>query len=102
MATGALISAIFAALIATAALCPASAKEDRSREVTREFQREQPCPATGGRRGRCPGYIKDHIVPLARGGPDAVENMQWQTVAAAKAKDRCERRTCSRRGDPRR
>jgi hypothetical protein len=29
---------------------------------------------------------KDHIKPLACGGPDAVWNMQWQTVAEAKAK----------------
>jgi hypothetical protein len=41
-----------------------------------------------------PGYISDHIVPLACGGPDAVANMQRQTVAAAKAKDRWERRGC--------
>jgi hypothetical protein len=35
-----------------------------------------------------------HIVPFACGGADAVWNMQWQTVAAAKAKDRSERRGC--------
>jgi hypothetical protein len=35
-------------------------------------------------------------VPLACGGPDAVTNMQWQTVAAARAKDRVERRSCAR------
>jgi hypothetical protein len=28
-----------------------------------------------------------HIVPLACGGPDAASNMQWQTVAEARAKD---------------
>ena len=94
MVTRPLTSAIFAALIASAALFPASAKEHRSREVTREFQREEPCPSTGARRGRCPGYIKDHIVPLACGGPDAVANMQWQTVATAKAKDHWERLAC--------
>ena len=42
----------------------------------------------------CPGYVKDHIVPLACGGPDAVANLQWQTVAAGKAKDKWERRGC--------
>jgi hypothetical protein len=30
-------------------------------------------------------------VPLACGGADVVENMQWQTVGEAKAKDRWER-----------
>ena len=42
-----------------------------------------------------PGYIIDHIVPLCAGGPDAVANMQWQTVAQAKAKDRHEKALCA-------
>src|SRR5215472_10667726 len=46
--------------------------------------------------GACPGFLKDHIKPLACGGPDAVWNMQWQTVAAAKAKDRWELGACGR------
>jgi hypothetical protein len=33
--------------------------------------------------GACPGYRKDHVVPLACHGPDAVSNMQWQTIRAA-------------------
>jgi len=41
-----------------------------------------------------PGYVVDHIVPLACGGADAPSNMQWQTVAAAKAKDAYERAGC--------
>lgn len=94
MLTGPLIPALLVALIGSAALPPAVAKEHRSREVTREFQREHPCPSTGARSGRSPGYIRDHIVPLACHGPDAVANMQWQTVAAAKAKDGWERRGC--------
>ncbi len=52
--------------------------------------RVQPCPATGRTRGACPGFVVDHIVPLKRGGADAPWNMQWQTVRAAKAKDRIE------------
>jgi hypothetical protein len=40
--------------------------------------------------GACPGYLVDHIVPLKRGGADEPGNMQWQTVAEAKAKDRIE------------
>jgi hypothetical protein len=32
----------------------------------------------------------DHIKPLKRGGSDTPENMQWQTKAEAKAKDRTE------------
>jgi hypothetical protein len=53
-----------------------AASEHRSRTVAREFQREHPCPSTGLTSGPCPGYWKDHIVPLACGGPDAVSNMQ--------------------------
>jgi hypothetical protein len=34
--------------------------------------------------------VVDHIVPLERGGAEAPENMQWQTLAEAKAKDRVE------------
>jgi hypothetical protein len=46
--------------------------------------------------GACPGYIKDHVVPLACGGPDAVGNLQWQTTAEARAKDKWERKSCGR------
>jgi len=48
---------------------------------------------TGYPHGR-PGYVVDHIVPIACGGRDAPSNMQWQTVAEARAKDRYERRGC--------
>jgi hypothetical protein len=48
---------------------------------------------TGFPNGR-PGYVIDHIVPLACGGADAPANMQWQSIAEAKAKDRVERIGC--------
>jgi hypothetical protein len=54
------------------------------------FQRTHPCPSTGRKSGECPGYVVDHVVPLKRGGPDRPSNMQWQTVQAAKAKDKVE------------
>ena len=73
----------------------ASASEHRSRAVAREFEREQPCPSTGKTSGPCPGYRKDHIVPLACGGPDTVSNLQWQTIREARAKDHWERRGCT-------
>lgn len=44
---------------------------------------------TGYPKGR-PGWIIDHIVPLCKGGADAPANMQWQTKADAKAKDKVE------------
>jgi hypothetical protein len=66
------------------------AQHYRSAKVRRDFQRAHPCPSTGKRAGRCPGYVKDHVVPLCKGGRDSVRNMQWQTTADAKAKDRVE------------
>ena len=74
----------------------ASVSEHRSRGAAREFQRLHPCPSTGRTTGACHGYVKDHIVPLVCGGPDSVDNLQWQMVAAAKAKDRWERKGCRR------
>jgi hypothetical protein len=44
----------------------------------------------------CAGYRKDHIVPLACGGPDAVSNLQWQTIVNARAKDAWERKAHTR------
>jgi hypothetical protein len=46
--------------------------------------------------GPCPGYVVDHVKPLACGGIGAPENMQWQSVSEAKAKDRWERNDCER------
>ena|SRR2546430_9983228 len=60
----------------------------RSEEAKHDFMRQ-----TGYPHGR-PGYVIDHVVPLACGGADAPSNMQWQTVAEAKAKDRFERAGC--------
>ena len=38
--------------------------------------------------------VVDHIKPLACGGADSPANMQWQTVAEGKAKDKIERKHC--------
>ena len=67
---------------------------ERSRAATRSFERERPCPSTGRTSGGCPGYVIDHVKPLACGGVDAPSNMNWQTLADSKAKDRVERAGC--------
>jgi 5-methylcytosine-specific restriction endonuclease McrA len=63
----------------------------RSESAKRAFLRQ-----TGYPHGR-PGYVVDHIVPLACGGADAPSNMQWQSREAARAKDRVERIGCGSR-----
>lgn len=77
-------------------------KASRSSTVTRDEQgriqrseaaRHAFARQTGYPNGR-PGWIIDHIVPLACGGADAPSNMQWQTEADAKAKDGWERKGC--------
>ena len=65
-------------------------KIQRSARERAEFKRANPCPSTGRSSGGCPGYVIDHVVPLKRGGPDKPSNMQWQTKAAAKEKDKWE------------
>ena len=70
------------------------AKTHRSASAKRAFKRQHPCPATGLPAGPCPGYVIDHVRPLACGGPDRPENMQWETVEEAKEKDRTERQDC--------
>jgi hypothetical protein len=67
----------------------------RSKAAKEEFMRERPCPSTGKIFGKCPGYVVDHVSPLACGGADAPFNMQWQTTAEGKAKDKWERRGCA-------
>lgn len=77
-----------------AVLCP---HPHRSPAVVRAFKRAHPCPGgvDRGSKRRCRGYVVDHVCPLAACcGLDAPQNMQWQTVAEAKRKDRWEA-TCS-------
>jgi hypothetical protein len=66
----------------------------RSSGAKEAFKREHPCPSTDGQSGPCPGYVIDHIKPLACGGADDPANMQWQTVAEGRAKDKWERIGC--------
>jgi hypothetical protein len=62
----------------------------RSAIAKRSFRQSHPCPSTGRTSGACSGYVIDHTKALKRGGLDEPGNMQWQTIADAKAKDRIE------------
>ena len=62
----------------------------RSGRARGEFKKSHPCPSTGRSSGGCPGYVIDHVKSLKHGGADAASNMQWQTKAAAKEKDKWE------------
>ena len=64
----------------------------RSTAAKDAFKHQNPCPSTGRRTGACPGYVIDHVRPLANGGRDDPSNMQWQTKEAAKEKDKWERK----------
>ena len=72
----------------------AEARIKRSQSAKVEFKLQHPCPASGARKGPCKGYVIDHIDALSCGGVDAPINMQWQTIAEGKAKDKWERRGC--------
>lgn len=65
------------------------------------FVRDWPCPATHEVTGSCPGWAVDHIIPLAVGGCDAPQNMQWlplviKACASPGCKDRWERKVYAR------
>jgi hypothetical protein len=74
---------------------PGVARDDegkikRSRKAREDFMHQHPCPSTGKTSGACPGYVVDHVQALKHGGRDDPGNMQWQTTAEAKAKDKWE------------
>jgi hypothetical protein len=69
--------------------CASCARDSEGRIARSSDAREEFMRATGYPHGR-PGYVIDHVIPLKRGGPDSPSNMQWQTKADAKAKDRWE------------
>src|ERR1041385_527913 len=73
---------------------PGALRDSRGR-IQRSAEAKQLFEYQTGHPHGWPGHVVDHIVPLACGGVDAPSNMQWQTTAAGKAKDRTERIGCS-------
>ena len=75
---------------------PADARVARNAGVMRRFSETVPCPATGQVRRSCPGYTRDHFIPLCAGGDDAFENIWFEDMGRAEIKDRFEDRLCAR------
>ena len=73
---------------------PVHAADTRSFRAEVLFRLQNPCPATGESRGECKGYVIDRIIPVACGGAEDPSNMQWQTLAQAREKDRWEKIGC--------
>lgn len=76
-------------------------KIHRRKDVLREFRKLYACPATKKHTGPCPNWYIDHPVPLAKGGCDAVRNLQWlpgeiKTCREWYCKDRWELQVYSR------
>jgi len=68
----------------------------RSSKPVYVFRLAHPCPFTFKTTGACPGWSIDHVIPLASGGCDILENMQWlpneiKSCAGKFCKDRWER-----------
>ena len=91
---GLLASTLFGAPQCVSCQRDGNGRVHRSAAARYEFRRDNRCPATGEAKGVCPGYVIDHIKPLACGGLDDPTNMQWQTREAAREKDKWERREC--------
>lgn len=84
----------FALAFALGAACGFNVQAtERSSAQVRLFRKLHACPKgpDKGSHYRCRGMVVDHIKPLDCGGKDAPSNMQYQTIAAAKAKDKVER-----------
>lgn len=96
------MSLLFALILALHPACYANGHNlHRSQRALRQFRHLHPCPGgpDAGSMRRCTGYVIDHVCPLACCGKDAPSNMQWQTVADGKAKDKWELgcRSCRRK-----
>src|SRR5450631_2028004 len=89
-----MIKIITLAILSLSLCFQAADARERSQKARDSFKYMNPCPSNGNNHGPCPGYVIDHITALACGGEDVPSNMQWQSVAEGKAKDKWERVGC--------
>ena len=83
--------AFFVSLFAMAFTVVVYAGVPRSQAAKVAFAKTHVCPSTGKFGLPCPKYVIDHKKALDCGGLDVPQNMQYQALAAGKAKDRIER-----------
>lgn len=69
-------------------------KLHRSQSTLIQFQKLHPCPSTGKPTGSCPGFVKDHVIPLACGGPDLPNNLMWSEHDWSIVRDKQEWHLC--------
>ena len=65
----------------------------RQREL---FVKKYACPVNGKHTEICPGWVVNYVKPLCAGGADRLSNLQWQTVATAKRKEREAQKMCDK------
>lgn len=75
--------------------CEPCARDQRGK-IQRSATAKQLFRAQSGFIAGRPGYHIDHVIPLACGGADAPENMQWLVIAEKREKDKTERHECVR------
>lgn len=81
-------------LLQTSRLIEEEPQEDsHTREL---FIKKYACPMTGKHTENCAGWVVGYIKPLCAGGVDRITNMQWQTVATAKRKEREAQKLCAK------
>ena len=90
------IRAALLLLLALACLPSVAAESRRPSNAEILFRLANPCPVTGETHGPCTGYVIDRVIPTICGGAEAADNMQWQTLAEAREKDRWEAIGCRR------
>ena len=79
--------------------CAGCARDAAGRPLAGDAARQAflaatPCPAPGASGGGCPGYVVDHATPLACGGDDVVQNLQWQREAEVARKEAWVAKAC--------
>lgn len=79
-----------------AKVAPAPGGRDAKGRITRSADAKRQFEKQSGHLNGWPGHVVDHIGPLACGGADSPSNMQWQTTAEGKAKDKVERTGCGK------